>query len=517
MSRITIIAFWVLAYINAQAGLITYRHSTHASVNLKLPKSMAFEAVELIFWQHAVAASQVSSLVPARKMSGLTDKNGRYRFSIEKITKPGYITIYRKAAGFEGAYIQYYLVEPGDSVDVRIDSIQVSDEQDMGLKVLGEYTYIDVNYKYFIKFSGRGAGKYTCRYLADRKHGWDPKYSFPLSSDRERYNMDEFNYVTLKESLALLQSMRGEMSSVAYDVLQADFIAVSYSRIMAALKLVLERRTWVERNCIVNGFPQEIRHVILDSDYIPRYSRMARDISCRLPMLVYRKAILLSVFSEHWDNEPQSDRYRQELTRIKKLCQGELMLKSVVLCFKLGSNHINLVRDLITKDDVSGDAGYWGGQLKGLLEASDVGRLAYDFALPDVRGDVIHLHDFRGKFVFIDFWFTGCEGCRMFYDETLKEVEEYYRDSSDVVFLSVCIDIDRDRWVKSVQSELYTSRSAINLYTNGHGEDDSLVRFYSVHAYPYQVLLDRSGRISMIGGLRVPADSLKGILSKHLQ
>jgi cytochrome oxidase Cu insertion factor (SCO1/SenC/PrrC family) len=119
----------------------------------------------------------------------------------------------------------------------------------------------------------------------------------------------------------------------------------------------------------------------------------------------------------------------------------------------------------------------------------------FDFQLPDRYGNLIKLSDFRGKVVFIDFWFTGCAGCKLFYANVLRDVKKLFLSNGEVVFMSISIDADKDKWIESLESEEYTDGSAINLYTSGLGSKHTLIKEMEIKSYPSLFVIDRNGNI----------------------
>lgn len=76
-----------------------------------------------------------------------------------------------------------------------------------------------------------------------------------------------------------------------------------------------------------------------------------------------------------------------------------------------------------------------------------------DFALPDLRGNVHHLSDYRGKWVVVNYWATWCPPC-------LEEIPELVRfhekhKGTDAVVLGVNFeDVDPDYLNDFVESYL---------------------------------------------------------------
>jgi peroxiredoxin len=123
------------------------------------------------------------------------------------------------------------------------------------------------------------------------------------------------------------------------------------------------------------------------------------------------------------------------------------------------------------------------------------GQVAYNFALQDKDGKVVKLSDFKGKAVFIDFYFTGCVFCKLFYKYVLSEIEPKYVANPNIVFISVSTDRYKAEWLKTLQQGEYTSKNSINLYTNGEKLNHPLIKYYNILSYPALMLIDRRGRI----------------------
>ena len=122
----------------------------------------------------------------------------------------------------------------------------------------------------------------------------------------------------------------------------------------------------------------------------------------------------------------------------------------------------------------------------------------YDFKFYDTKVDQFNMKDlkpYKGKIMFIDFQFTGCGGCVLYYGNVLKPVKEYFKKSNDVVFIAVSVDDDSYRWLGSIYRGLQTDESQINLLALG-GFKAPIINFVGIDAgYPYPVLFDRNGKI----------------------
>ncbi|SDG48969.1 Thioredoxin-like [Chitinophaga filiformis] len=123
-----------------------------------------------------------------------------------------------------------------------------------------------------------------------------------------------------------------------------------------------------------------------------------------------------------------------------------------------------------------------------------MGKRDVGFKLVDMYGNIFSKEDLKGKVVIMDFWFTGCKGCIQMVP-ALSKVEEAFKTDSDVVFLNVCVDESKDRWLQSVGQKKYTTGNGINLYTNGEGNEHSMIKNFGIAAYPSILLMDGYGHL----------------------
>jgi thiol-disulfide isomerase/thioredoxin len=108
---------------------------------------------------------------------------------------------------------------------------------------------------------------------------------------------------------------------------------------------------------------------------------------------------------------------------------------------------------------------------------------------------MIRLSDFKGKTIFIDFWFTGCSGCMLYYKNYVSKAEEQFENNKDLLFITISIDANKGKWLEGLRSGKYTSSQAINLYTNGQGIAHPLIKKLKIIAYPYSLIVDSEGKL----------------------
>jgi peroxiredoxin len=117
-------------------------------------------------------------------------------------------------------------------------------------------------------------------------------------------------------------------------------------------------------------------------------------------------------------------------------------------------------------------------------------KAAPDFALKDSDGKTVHLSDYKGKVVLLDFWATWCGPCKI----EIPWLKEFQRKFRDKGFEVIGVSMDEEGWqvVKPFVTEL-----AIN-YRIVIGDDSTAQLYGGVDALPTAFVIDREGRIAAV-------------------
>jgi peroxiredoxin len=117
-------------------------------------------------------------------------------------------------------------------------------------------------------------------------------------------------------------------------------------------------------------------------------------------------------------------------------------------------------------------------------------KVAPEFTLKDAAGKEVHLSDFKGKVVLLDFWATWCGPCNIEIP-WFKDFERKYKDRG---FEVLGVSMDDDGWAAI---NPFVAAKQIN-YRVLLGDDRTGNLYGGMDALPTTFIIDRDGRVASV-------------------
>ncbi len=413
---------------------------------------------------------------PGKVYSGIVGNDGICRFKVTNITQPVYISFTKGHLAnnpIPRKILSDYLASPGDDIKIKIDSI---------VNIGPEW------YAKAVHFHGIGAKKYIYRYTINRDSPLWPlnpdsikaRKSLSIPKASVKGLIEQADTIKAK-SILLLQSIKSSITPLEYSILRADIIGDYFLSKNNALFRFIAYDDADKRDFCLPYRKQYFKEI---EDSRP-FDTISLSRSYAASLVLYYKAKHDILNNGEPDNiYPELEGYFKGALR-EKLITDYLLRKKDRLNSDMLNNY-NAALSLVKNP-------YYRELLKDILDQLGPGTKVKNFSLPDKNGNLIGINEFKGKVILLDFWYTGCGPCVNFYLNTLKHIEEEFKGKG-IVFITISID-PKEKWVKSLESGVYTSNSAINLYTNGQGKNHQVLKEYKVSGYPRPLLIDGAGQI----------------------
>ncbi|MCZ4245126.1 TlpA family protein disulfide reductase [Pedobacter punctiformis] len=123
------------------------------------------------------------------------------------------------------------------------------------------------------------------------------------------------------------------------------------------------------------------------------------------------------------------------------------------------------------------------------LKQFSTGINAPDFSLPDEKGKLVSLADFKGRIVVLDFWASWCGPCR----REMEVFKTFYKNYEDKVqFISISLDEDPSKYKTALQE---MNIPWLKLWDKSGFGKSALQASYGFKAIPFCVVVDPEGKV----------------------
>lgn len=434
-----------------------------------------------------------------------SNKNGMYSFKVDLDTDWTWVGMnlsYQKVGATNvHTVLQEMLLEIGDSVHMYLKP-----KEGVFLAFGDGYNGVIPRHEenWNASFSGRGAEKYEA--LWEIKHLNEQKRRGQLLDDMDgdfALNILKVRTQVKEESMALLEKYKPILKPKTYRLLEGQVLGqlgYEFGRLLGSLNRNPKNKENVEMRKYRDAYLDEARDLIknMDENYI------------HAPMYIdYLTEYSWLVFLDDYKKE-ESSTVKQWYSITKDLFPLS-PIRDRVLAYALlkrfpDSPNKDLLEDafLVIKDEFSLDK---ISPLRNLLQ----GTKAYSFSLPDANGDYHSLVDYKGKVVFMDFWFAACGPCQAYMMNVVGPVKELYKDNPNVVFVTVSID-DLKTFKAMLAKDNFLPKGGAHLYTDGQGGKHPIIQHYQIRGYPFPILIAKDGSLlSEMFGLNTISGIEEGI------
>jgi thiol-disulfide isomerase/thioredoxin len=180
----------------------------------------------------------------------------------------------------------------------------------------------------------------------------------------------------------------------------------------------------------------------------------------------------------------------ESVPRIDEYRTAETLLQKYARCFTSFPTDLNPNDVLLELEEAS--AAMSTDLYKQLIEKSVAeyehmkpGLPAFDLTAYDTDGNPYQLSQFKGKYIYIDFWATWCGPCIMQYPHFMA-LAEAFSERDDLMFLTISTDQDKDKWVQYMQDHPH---DVLSLHAGRMGLEP-----YKIAFIPRFVMIDKDFR-----------------------
>lgn len=418
------------------------------------------------------------------------DSVGNFQFTLPNLGKPYQFTLgvfqtENEGLGKRKLFSNVFFAEPGD--DTKIDIIlELNDAKTEAMNT--------------VIFSGIGAEKYNL--------AWQLQNSFfkDYLRDIERLGLQKsMDSIAIKDKMQQLASVLRHYKSKKSNLIYSTSISPEMSQIInyeyGAYEKGLNSEWRFRSQLLYDKYPQYRKQIA--RDYL-----MYKEIFYKKPNPIakyccsYIEELLIAEIFEH------------------RIRTGSYALNIETMYNVIKTKYLGVVRErilglILTNTRIQGYFSQIENSLKDsllndglrlaripyikktfqekIIELNNLNSKIFNGEFSDPEGNKFELKSLAGKVILLDVWFNGCWGCAEFH-KAFEKVYPKFKNNKNFVVLSVNVDKDKERWIKGIQSKLYTADDYIQV-TTGNWFDHPFMKYYNIQGASYVMVIDQNGKI----------------------
>ena len=147
------------------------------------------------------------------------------------------------------------------------------------------------------------------------------------------------------------------------------------------------------------------------------------------------------------------------------------------------------------------------------IRVLEVGTIGSTFTFKDINDKDVSFFDFKGKYVYIDFWATWCSPCKREIPALKKLEKDLHK--KDIVFVSISMDKPKahNKWKEFVKKEGLTG---VQLFATD-AFNTPIAKDYKINSIPRFIIFDKEGKIVDADAKRPSNPELKNELEELLK
>lgn len=431
------------------------------------------DSIIVLVWDHFFSNARKMT-TPFRSFR-VSSQSGTFTIQLDSINDPVYFSLYsiNKTRNIPKEELILYLAEPGDNIR------------------------LDIGSKKELQISGKGSAKYIFQYRLDTLTDyWNNRryYDHAKYADFKNKNYQDFERKTFNEldsllnrQLQLLEEYKTQLSGKVWLQLQADILGKIMENKYECFRLL-------ERDIRLQNIASQGQNNLTQLYNLLKVSTNNTCIEIPDSSLAMSKYYPRGMLQMIMAAERQTQRSAID-KRIEENFNGILRDKIWAIYLIDNFDYMTDADSILAMAVEKIATPHYKVPLQMMQNRLTRGAPAYNFVLEDTKGKYRSLSEFKGKNVFLDFWYTGCTGCVQLYKNALADIEEIFSKDTSMAFITISIDTDKETWLNSIAEGNYTSAKAINLRTGSMGNNHPVINRYGVSAFPKTFLLDKNGII----------------------